>query len=153
MAWLNTAPERPKAPQKANVKRSSFEPPEPTRLDSLMKRDLQPDLPDPGPAAHLIDYLFDMGPVMSGGMGPVPLSHSEIQAWQQNTGVELRAWEASTLRRLSIEYLSTSADARDPSCPAPFTVAPQEDRRTVVARMIGATLGARAKAERMKAST
>lgn len=119
-------------------------------MDALMKQDLQPDLPDPGPAAHLLGYLFDVGPVMSGGMGPVPLSHSEIHAWQQNTGVELRAWESSTLRRLSIEYLSVSADARDPACPAPYTAVPQEDRRYVVSKMIGATLGARAKAERLK---
>lgn len=150
MAWLNTAPERPPAPQKGQAKRSSFEPPEPTRLETMNKQELQPDLPDVGPAMHMVDYLFQVGPVMANGMGSVPLTHSELASWQHNTGIELSAWESTTLRRLSCEYLAMSAQARDPSCPPPYTIAPEEDRRTVVARGLAATLGARAKADRLK---
>jgi hypothetical protein len=57
---------------------------------------------------------------MSGGMGNAPLSHSEIAAWQGNTGIELSAWEARTLRTLSAEYLNSAQDAEDAKCKAPW---------------------------------
>lgn len=74
----------------------------------------------PCDAGYLVKYLFDIGPVEPGGMGPAPLSHREIEAWQRNTGIELNAWEATTLRRLSREYLSMSQDATSPTCPSPW---------------------------------
>jgi hypothetical protein len=58
-----------------------------------------------GSPSYLIDYLFEIGPAMDGGMGIVPLSYGEIAAWSLLTGIRLRPWEARTLRRLSREYV------------------------------------------------
>lgn len=53
-------------------------------------------------------------------MGRAPLPHSEIAAWQANTGVELSAWEACTLRNLSQEYVVAAQAAEDPDCKPPW---------------------------------
>lgn len=57
---------------------------------------------------------------MPAGMGNAPLSHSEIAAWQSNTGIELSAWEARTLRQLSAEYLASAQEAEDEKCKPPW---------------------------------
>lgn len=75
-------------------------------------------------ALYLVDYLFEVGPVASSGMGPVPLSHAEISAWQHNTGIALDAWEARTLRALSLIYLGESQRATALDHPAPWADAP-----------------------------
>lgn len=67
-------------------------------------------------APHLIAYLWDAGPALP---GPAPLTHSEINAWQQSSGVELAPWEARLLRRLSAEYLAETRRATDANCPEP----------------------------------
>lgn len=54
-------------------------------------------------------------------MGRTPLPHSEIAAWQANTGIELSAWEASTLRNLSQEFVVAAQAAEDPDCKPPWT--------------------------------
>lgn len=147
MAWLHTAPTQPPAPpSKAAARRAP--PPTPTRIAELERQGLPPQLPDPGPASHLVSYLFDVGPVLQTGMGAVAITHGELRAWQENVGIELRPWEASTMRRLSLDYLTASHAAQEPACPPFYTDAPTEDRRDVVSRMISATLGARAKAEK-----
>jgi hypothetical protein len=54
---------------------------------------------------------------MSGAMGCVGLTHSEIRAWSLNCGIPLREGEASALRVLSLEYasaLQTAAKDRAP---------------------------------------
>lgn len=69
---------------------------------------------------YLVDYLFEVGPVMSGGMGAMVVTHEELQAWQRNTGIDLQPWEARGLRRLSAEYLGESRRGEDPHCPPPW---------------------------------
>lgn len=75
-------------------------------------------------AIYIASYLFEIGPVLHGGMGETPLTHTEIEAWQRNTGIELEAWEAKVLHRLSLEYLSESQKATKPDAPAPWDNAP-----------------------------
>lgn len=75
-------------------------------------------------AAYLLGYLFDIGPVQSGGMGLAPISHPEILAWQHNTGICLESWQAVFLRGLSTEYVRASTDAKQPDCPPPWADAP-----------------------------
>lgn len=93
-------------------------------------------------AAHLIRYLFEVGPVMAGGMGPIPLSFGEIQSWQEVTGIELNNWEAGMIRSLSREYLGMSIDATNPMCPSPWPPQDADDaeRAQEVAKRVRAAL-------------
>lgn len=69
---------------------------------------------------HLLGYLYECGPTLVAGMGEGPLTHSEIEAWQRNSGVDLEPWEAQFMRRLSIEYLSQSHKSSVDNCQPPW---------------------------------
>lgn len=111
-------------------------------MDQITAKGLEPQLPPPGPAAHLIGYLFEAGPTSPGAMGAHVLGHVDLAAWQANTGIALQAWEAKGLRRLSAEYLSASHDATEPDCP-PFWAAPDAtaDRRAAVSDNVRSLFG------------
>lgn len=83
---------------------------------------------------YLLHYLQDVGPVMNGAMGAVPLSFSEIGSWADLTGTELQPWEAQMLRRLSLVYLAQSQRSTAHDCPSPW-VAPVLDREAISARV------------------
>ncbi len=103
--------------------------PEVSRLQKLKNsngEDYRADLPPLPCGEHLLDHLWTLGPTMCGGMGETPLSHAEIAAYQSNLGFEFTAWEALTLRRLSLEYLNESGRATKRDCPAPWKCAEQE---------------------------
>lgn len=108
MAWLNTAP-------KDKDGKSGK-----TRLEQIKENEGEASYPPLTMCPHIPAYLFDAGPVMSGGMGPSPLSHSEIAAWQANTQTELTPWECSTLKRLSHAYLGAHQQAEAEDCPEPY---------------------------------
>ena len=77
---------------------------------------------------HLIDLLWKWGPAMSSSMGESPLTHQEISYCQANTGIELSAWEAETLIRLSREYLGESHRATKRDCKPPFVESEDDER-------------------------
>lgn len=111
-AWLNTTPD------KAEGDKSST--PEVSRSE-YYKRDGDDALQmPPCDAYYLIPYLFEIGPTVAAGMSEGAIGHCEVQAWQANTGIELNAWEARSLRRLSLVYLGESFKAKKPDCPAPW---------------------------------
>lgn len=74
--------------------------------------------------SRLLGYLFEVGPTIPAGMGEGPVTHSEIDAWQNNTGIQLNAWESRTLRRLSQDYAGQSHKSTARDCPAPWLDAP-----------------------------
>jgi hypothetical protein len=78
----------------------------------------QPDMPHVE-AAYLLGVLWEVGPTMAAGGYPGPVTHEEILAWQELTGVELKPWETRFLRRLSGEYLVESRRAEKVDCPEP----------------------------------
>lgn len=64
---------------------------------------------------YLIDYLFEFGPVKSGG----PIDAADLVAWQTLLGVEWQPWQARLLIRLSRAYqaemyAATKRDAKSP---------------------------------------
>lgn len=59
---------------------------------------------------------------MAGLHGPVAITHQEIHAWQQLTGIPLRPWEARTLRKLSRDWVVELERARDPQALPPAGV-------------------------------
>lgn len=71
-------------------------------------------------AAYLLRYLQEAGPVLGTGMGVIPLTFTELQAWQSQTGLELRPWEATTLRRLSKDYATETTRAANPAQVPPW---------------------------------
>ncbi|MGQ3193101.1 MAG: hypothetical protein ACT6UH_00680 [Hydrogenophaga sp.] len=54
---------------------------------------------------YLAQWLHDLGLCESGGMGPVPLSASEIAAWAAGTGHRLLGWEFEALQAASRAYV------------------------------------------------
>lgn len=90
---------------------------------------------------YIVDYLFDAGPSMPSGLGEAPLTHGEIRAWQDNTGIRLSPSEARAVRRASIEYVAFRSRASNPSMPAPWdghTVS--DDEKRAVAKSLRDTL-------------
>lgn len=116
-----------------NAEGDKSEEPEISRRARLKKDGIEnPEMPECD-APYLVNYLFEVGPTQPAGMGDAPISHAELSAWMQNTGIELSSWEARTLKRLSMEYLSESHAAKEIDCPAPWAEAPylvaQPDRK------------------------
>jgi len=80
-----------------------------------------PDLPNVEPELQfLIGYLFDAGPTSAGASSGVPLTWSDIRAWERGTGITLPPWQARLLRRLSADYLSESLTADAHDAPPPW---------------------------------
>jgi len=105
--------------------------------DDRKEDDYMPEMPEIEGHHQLIGYLWDCGPTAAGGMGEAPLSHQDIWCWQENSGIELDAWEARMLRRLSGEYLAQCQASTSPQCPSP--IAPPElsdDERNRVAEKV-----------------
>lgn len=119
LAWLHAVPKPPDKRKKAR---------EGSRLKNLIDKGRRPPVPEV-PCQYLVEILFDVGPTMAGGMGPVPISELELLAWQINRRRFLQPWEAQFVRRLSAEFSTMHADAEDQGCPAPWSpdrIAPAE---------------------------
>lgn len=129
MAWLNAIPEKQPGEQKL------------TRREIIQSKDenhAHLSFPPLDSHGHLIDWFFDVGPVLYGGMGPTPLSFSEISAWGKPIG--LTAWESSVLRSLSVTYVSMQQKADKQGCPPPFVQELSEDSRKLLSDRLGAAL-------------
>ncbi len=80
-----------------------------------------PDLPFLEPAfSHFIAYLFDAGPTSVGGMGMVPLTWTDLRAWELAVGVSLPPWQLRLLRQLSREYITEAIQADEHDAPPPW---------------------------------
>lgn len=138
MAWLSSVPA---AAQRTPAAQRDMR----TRGERL-RDDGADHLPVPPVAAggQLIEWFFDVGPVAAGGMGPVPLAYTDLQAWAQITGAPLEPWQATTLRRMSRAYVAELRTAEDPAAVPPWTAPPTQQDRDAVARHLRDALGTRA---------
>ena len=87
---------------------------------------------------YLIEYLWELGPMRSEGLGYVPVSWLEIDAWNRLRQVSLDSWEARVIHLLSVEYCQQIKDSTDPGCPPPYEAEPepkQEVRDMVDAKL------------------
>ena len=86
-----------------------------------------PDVEINHAASYIIELLYSAGLMSSNGMGPVPLSWQEIDAWLRVTEYELPMMERLLVRQLSIEYVDELVQATDPQRPAPFVYRTEEE--------------------------
>lgn len=112
LAWLHAVPKR------GGADRLGDEGARVSRLEEMERDDVEPYLPET-PCEELVGWLFDAGPVGSSGMGPMKLSHAELQAWQENTGIRAQPWQIRALRSLSAAYIKESRRAEDPAALSP----------------------------------
>lgn len=77
----------------------------------------------------LFDWLMDVGPVLSGGMGPAPVGYEQIDAWARIAGTSPTPTECGMLRRLSRAYCA-QLDKRDRHEPAPMVTATPPDSQS-----------------------
>jgi hypothetical protein len=111
LAWLHAAPEKP------NKKGPGV--PRLTTLTTKAKLGGEApglEMPPVDAGNHLLKHLFDVGPSSGGEV----LTYTEIANWIALTGNVLTAWEAETLRKLSVAYLNERDLAKDPERPAPY---------------------------------
>lgn len=137
-AWLQATPKHDKVSGRQDGT---------SRLQQMRADNLTPDLPD-NPAPYLIEWLFEIGPVVPAGMGMASIGWRDLAAWQDVTGIELDPWEARLLRRLSAEYHVQAQKAEKPDCPAPYTAASIELNRDAVDRKVRNAFAAFAQAKR-----
>lgn len=108
----------------------------PLSRSGKMKSDgIEPEMPE-ADAIYLVGYLWEVGPVLSGGMSAIPVSFSELESWQRQTGICLQPWEVRLLRRLSFDYLSESHKAEEADCPPPWSPVEPEINREEVSRKV-----------------
>jgi hypothetical protein len=89
------------------------------------------------PAAFIISYLLEIGPVVNGGLGPAAIDWRDLQAWQYCTGIKLSPWQSRLLVSLSRDYLVFSKKAEEPSCMSPISDEVQKsNNREAVARSL-----------------
>lgn len=96
---------------------------------------IEPDLPKVE-CAYLVDYLKEVGPVMSDGA----ITWQELRAWQEQTGRVLQPWEAKMLRSLSIDYLNESQLAKSEDRQPPYQPKGRTPDRVVVANSMKASI-------------
>lgn len=69
-------------------------------------------MPDIAPFAYVIDLLTQIG--------PTEVTWQDISNWRSITGIELSAWESSTIKRLSAIYTSCAQRYQDSVSPSPY---------------------------------
>jgi hypothetical protein len=77
---------------------------------------------------YVIQWLFEVGPVSFGAMGPTPLEWTDIKAWSDLNSLELEPKEVTALRSLSSAYIDQMEKAKDNACPPPWVDPDQLDR-------------------------
>ena len=61
-------------------------------------------LPEPGPAAYLLEFIGEVGLSREGMGGPVPIGFQELQAWRDLARIGVTPWEIQTMRLFSVKY-------------------------------------------------
>ncbi len=118
LGWLNATPEKAKKSRAQTFREISED-------HSSLR------LPDIGAAVGLVELWQEAGSFLNTGMGPVPLTWSEIDAWMRVTKRNVPVWARTLIRNLSETYVQELTEARDPSRPAPFVDNTYIDRQRV----------------------
>ena len=69
---------------------------------------------------YLVKMLYeDLGACTSTGEHLAPLSWSELESWQRQTGIKLAKHEVEILKKASEAYVAQTIFSKDPACLAP----------------------------------
>lgn len=79
---------------------------------------------------YLFDLLMSAGAYTNFGIGNVPLTWSDLEAWQRQQGLSLKPWELSIIRRASATYVQEMQTAVKPDAPPPGRVVEQDPNKT-----------------------
>lgn len=143
-AWFEATPVQ-KVDHKGVAKREEQTP----RGTKIRKDGGTPLLPPIGEDLdYLLGYMHRIGFYRSTGMGLVPLSASELAAWQNGSQTPLSSWEFQTLLDMSGAYLRALHEAEDPACPPPYGAPAQTIDRGAVAKGIKSLFGGLARAKK-----
>lgn len=99
-----------------------------SRFEQMKRQGVERQMPPVEDGEYLLEHLADVGPALGTGMGQIPVTFSELEAWQVQTGLQLQPWEVSALRRLSKDYCAEIQRAASPAAMPPW-VSSVEDRR------------------------
>lgn len=77
-------------------------------------------MPDVEGAEYLVSYWQSLGKCSAGAMGAIPLSPTEIAAWQKGTQTALLPFEFTALLEMSRGYVSMLHEGEKPECLPPY---------------------------------
>lgn len=77
---------------------------------------------------QLLNIFFLIGPAVLTNGNLSPISFTEIDSYSSNV-MTLNAWEMETLKVMSVEYVLHSNRAKDVSCPPPWQVEIEIDKK------------------------
>lgn len=120
MAWLHARPGKRKESRAKILEARRTEKYDPPELQ----------LPEIDPCEHLVDYLFEAGPMV----GEHALTWQELDRWAARTGVDPSEFEASAIITLSRVYVAMLFDARDEHCPPPFAIEKTAEQKADVSK-------------------
>ena len=106
-------------------------------------------MPDRGDLGYIIDWVFEAGPSVQGGMGPAPLDWQTIHHWKSLMGLDLEPKESFAIRHLSSCFVDQQIKSKDAKCPPPW-VDPEQMDRMKVADKVTETFKAIAKRRKEK---
>lgn len=77
--------------------------------------------PQPEDCSYLIQWFYESGMCLSGGMGgAVSLTWLEIQSFDSASAYGMTAWEKRTVKTLSERYCSGLTKHANPKAPPPY---------------------------------
>jgi hypothetical protein len=109
LAWLSATPKDDKKNRITQFREAEYTA---DQLDELY--------PDVGDAHYLVGLFYDSGIWTQTGMGNVPLSWQEIQAWNNVNEYELPLWTIKLIKQMSDTYCQEFSKSSE-LCQAPYT--------------------------------
>ena len=77
------------------------------------------EMPELKHSHHILRWLDEVGYYTFGANGILPITHTEIMAWQSNVCEKIEPEEALLLRELSSEFVNQFNKSKDRNEPAP----------------------------------
>jgi len=71
--------------------------------------DLEPPYLPEG-ALLIWQYFVELNATRGGGMGPAPISYSEMEAWQRMTRRYLPAWQITAIKRMDAAFMQVESE-------------------------------------------